>query len=127
MQNDSVHNERVFVDRRKGPDFWVKWVRRVGIIVWIIVIAIIFIIDKAKPPLESFLDRMFNIQLRKTWDDSLMFYAFCLLLFLFLLCAFTMVINIYRHRRKTDRFNPTVIFFGITSMIGIIIFMILTW
>lgn len=118
-------DERVFVDRRKGPDFWAKWVSWAGIIVWIIVFVIVFIVDKAKPRVENFIDRMFHVTLRKTWDTSLMLYAFYLLLFLFLLCALTIIINMYRHRRKTDRFNPTVIFFGIASLIGIILFMIL--
>jgi hypothetical protein len=117
-----MNNNKIVMDRRKGPDFWVKWVNWIGIFVWIIVIAIITITDIAKPQVNNFFERALNVQMRTYWNINLMQYAFYLLLFLFTLCIFTIVINIIRHRRKTDRFNPIVITFAVLSFLGIIIY-----
>lgn len=119
-----MYNEqRVFKDRRKGPDFWVKWIKWAGSFSWVIAFTIIVLTDRAKPPVETFFDRYFHIQLDKTWDTDLMRYAFFLLLVLFFTCVFTMIINSRRHRRKTDRYNPSIIVLSVLSLLGMIIYL----
>ena len=117
-----MYNGRVYKDRRKGPDFCVKWIKWAGYFLWIIAVTVILMADKARPPIETFFDRLFKIHLRKTWNTELMKYAFYLLILLFLTCIFTIIINSRRHRRKTDRYNPSVIVLSILSLIGMIIY-----
>lgn len=116
--------ERVFLDRRKGPDFLVKWVKWAGTILWVIAIAIIMLADKARPPVENFFDRHFDIQLRKSWDTDAMLYAFYLLIILFITCLVTIFINSRRHRRKTDKYNPSIIILTLLSLAGIIFYLL---
>lgn len=115
--------QRVFNERRKGPDFWVKWIKWAGYFSWVIAFAIIILTDRAKPPVETFFDRYFHIQLKRTWDIYLMRYAFLLLLVLFFICVFTIIVNFRRHRRKTDRYNPSIIILSVLSLLGIIIYL----
>ncbi|MCX8128795.1 MAG: hypothetical protein N3I35_01695 [Clostridia bacterium] len=117
-------NRRIFVERRKGPDMLTKWVKWTGIIGWFIIISVVFIISEAKPRVENFFDRLFNVKLRKTWDEDLLRYSFILMILLFLLCTIAMIFNILRHRRKTDRFNKSIILLGLASLLGSIIYLI---
>ena len=118
------NGENWIYDRRKGPDFWTKWVKIAGYIAWAIVLVIIAITDKAKPRVETFFDRLFNIKLDPNWNTRLLQYAFLLLVILFILCNISMIINAKRHRRKTDKYNPSIIILTITSFVGIIAFIV---
>lgn len=117
MSNDS----RAFGERRKGPDFWTKFINWIGYLAWFIEIAIIMLADRAKPPVETFFDRYFSIKLRSGWDTDVMTSAFYLMIVLFIICIITLYINSKRHRRKTDRYNHSVIILSILSFAGIIV------
>lgn len=112
-------------ERRKGPDFWTQWVKISGYIAWAIVLLIISITDNAKPRVETLFDRLLNVKLDPKWNIILLEYAFYLLVGLFILCNTTLIINIKRHKRKTDKYNPSIIILTVTSLIGIILFILL--
>jgi len=112
------------VDRRRGPDILVKWVRWTGLFAWIIVIIIYVLITSAKPDVENFVDKFLNVQLRKTWDITLMHYAFGLMVALFILCLCTLFINAKRQRRKEDKYSFSIILLGVSSVIGIVYYLI---
>jgi formate hydrogenlyase subunit 3/multisubunit Na+/H+ antiporter MnhD subunit len=108
------------IERRKGPDIWMKIVSWASIAGWIVLFAIIYILSKAKPQTENFFDKMLNVRLRKTWDIDLAQYAFYLMIFLLIFSFSTFIINIKRHKRKTDRYSPSIILMFIFSVMGII-------
>ena len=56
------------VDRRRGPDIWFKLIRWAGTTAWAIFILMIFMLDKAKPQIETFFDRWLHVTLRNRWD-----------------------------------------------------------
>jgi hypothetical protein len=109
-------------DRRRGPDLWVKLVHWLGITAWGIMFFIIFITDRARPPMETFFDRLFKVQVRQTWDLDLLQYALYLMITLCVLCIAGLLINTKRRRRKTDRYNISLIL-----MMGLGIFSIIMY
>jgi len=111
-------------DRRKGPDALTKWVKYSGIISWILIAATLFITLIAKPGFESYMDESFHIKLQKDWNASLMRYAFVLLILLFFFCMVSIIINLMRSRRKSDRFNKTLILNAASSLAGIILYLL---
>lgn len=112
------------LDRRRGPDKLVKWVKWSGIISWILVSAALFITLVAKPGFESYMDKSFHIRLGSTWDTNLMQYVLLLLVILFFFCMISIAINLTRCRRKSDRFNKTLILNAAAAFIGILLYLI---
>jgi hypothetical protein len=100
----------------------VKWVKWTGIVSWIVLFSIMLITDMAKPPIETFFDRMFNVKLRTYWDTGLIRLALVFMVVLFLLSVAGIIANSMRHRRKTDRYNKSVIFSATASFIGILFY-----
>lgn len=111
----------IMKDRRRGPDALVKWVNAAGILIWALVLVILGFAQEAKPQVETVIDKAFNTKLRNTWNYSLINDALYLLIFQLILCVVTIFINSKRHRRKTDKYNPSVIILGIVSIIGIVL------
>jgi hypothetical protein len=109
-------------DRRKGPDTLVTWVKWSGIISWVLVSIILFITLIAKPGFESYMDKSFHIKLEAAWDINLMQYVLILLVLLFLFCIISIAINLMRCRRKSDRFNKTLVLNAAAAFIGICIY-----
>lgn len=112
------------LDRRKGPDTLVKWVKWSGMISWLIVTLILFITVIAKPGFESYMDKSFHIRLQSSWDTDLMHYVFLLLVFLFCFCMISIAVNVSRCRRKSDKFNKTLIINAIAAFIGILLYLL---
>lgn len=110
------------LDRRKGPDTLVKWVKWSGIVSWILVSIILFITLIAKPDFESYMDRSFHIRLQDTWDVYLMQYVFVLMVLLFFFCMVSIGINMIRCRRKSDKFNKTLLLNAGAAFVGIVLF-----
>jgi cytochrome bd-type quinol oxidase subunit 2 len=114
----------VMLDRRRGPDKLVKWVKWSGIISWILVSFILIITLIAKPTFESYMDESFHIKLQDAWDTDMMQYVLLLLILLFIFCMVSIAINLMRCRRKSDRFNKTLIVNAVAAFVGIILYLI---
>lgn len=109
-------------DRRRGPDALVKWVKYSGIVSWVLIAVILFITLIAKPNYESYMNDSFHIRLQDAWDVQMIQFAFLLLVLLFFFCMISIVINLLRYRRKSDRFNKTLILNAVAALIGIILY-----
>ncbi|HEX3028042.1 MAG TPA: hypothetical protein VHT34_01765 [Clostridia bacterium] len=112
--------ERRQVERRKGPDLLVKWIRWTVISGWLLIIAALLVIAEAKPEEKNFFDRLFENQVRESWDSNLLFGAFILLIILYLLCIIGFIFNLRRSKRKSDRISISIILLGLGSFAGII-------
>lgn len=117
--------QRKFVERRRKKDWVVRSVGIIAAIGWICALAALIYADQAKPGTESFLTRLTNVSVRKYWDTTMLNISFKALLVSFFTCLIGLLINMTRHRRKTDRFNKPIIILGITTFIAIIIFFII--
>lgn len=110
-----------FVDRRKGPDIVVKFLKAASFFIWAIIIVIIIIMNQAKPQVENFFSRLLNVPLRESWDIDLLRYAFYLSDIMLVFSIFAFILNMGRHRRKTDKYSKSIIIMIIFSL-GVILF-----
>ncbi len=119
----TVTNTRVKLNRRNGPDFWVRILGWFGGISWFLMFAAMFIIDRAKPEAEKILTRTSGAEVTTTWDQTLLGYLFYLVIFGLCISTVGIMINSKRYRREEDRFRLTLIVLGMLSIIGITIYL----
>jgi len=116
---------RPHAERREGPDLWIKLLTWSGILSSISLLAALFITAAAKPEIETFFDRFYDLRLRRSWDLELMQYLFYMLL----LCCFCsisgLIINSRRKRRKEDHTHASLIVMLCISIFGLIQYLIL--
>ncbi|AEG61681.1 hypothetical protein [Desulforamulus ruminis] len=115
------------VERRQGPDLWVKFLKAAAILVWLAMLVILLIIDQAKPEFENFFSRLFNVTLRQDWDTDILAYAFYLSVLMLIFSIFTLLVNRKRHRRKSDRYSRSVIIMIFFSTAVILFYFIKTY
>ena len=115
-----VDYTKIRLERRKGPDLWVKLLGWLAIVGWFLMFAVLFIIDRAKPEHENMFTKSANIKVRTTWNQELINYIFYLMIFGLCMSIIGLVINSRRHHRAKDRFRYTLIILGIISFFGII-------
>jgi len=121
-----VFKEIHLKEKRKGPDKWIKIMKSAALISWSLFVFAFYLIGKAQPQLESFFERWLNVRVREGWDEKILFYAFILMLVIFYFSCFGLVINTRRHKRKTDRYSPALIFLFITSMFCVVLYLLIS-
>ncbi len=115
----TVTNTRRKIDRRSGPDFWVRILGWLGGISWVLMFAAMFIIDRAKPEAEKIITRASGAEVSTTWNQTLLGYLFYLVIFGVCVSTVGIMINSRRYRREEDRFRLTIIVLGMLSIVGI--------
>jgi len=96
-------------NRRRGPDVWVKFIKFASITVWGLMLLILIFVDRAKPEVENFFTRLFKINLQPNWNSDLLSNAFYLSIVAFIFSLFAFLVNMKRHRRKTDKYSKSLI------------------
>lgn len=109
-----------FVERRKGPDIVVKAVWWTVGVSWLLIITALIFTDKAKPGRTTFFDRLFEISVRKYWDQDLLHSAFIVLLVNLAVCVAGFFLNMMRQRRKTDKISKSIIILAAITLVGIL-------
>ena len=109
-----------FTERRKGPDAVVRAVWWTAGISWLLFIAALIFVETARPEIETFFDRQFDISIRDYWNENALLYIFIILVLNFAVCVIGFIFNMARHRRKTDRFNKSILILGTLSLAGIL-------
>jgi len=120
---DFEHSRHI-KERRREEDFWVKSIKIFSIVSWTLIIPSIYLISKAPPRQDSsFFDRIFEVEIRTTWDLTALKYIFYFMVALFFLSVTGLLINAKRCKRKSDKFNPTLVISWFLSTIGIAIYL----
>ncbi len=119
----TVTDTRKKLDKRSGPDFWVRTLGWFGGISWFLMFAAMFIIDRAKPEAEKIITRASGAEVDTTWDQTLLGYLFYLVIFGLCISIAGIMINSKRYRRAEDRFRLTLIMLGMLSLFGIAIYL----
>ena len=112
--------QRRFTERRKGPDAVVRAVWWTAGISWLLFIAALIFVETARPEIETFFGRQFDISIRDYWNENALLYMFIILVLNFAVCVIGFIFNMARHRRKTDRFNKSILILGTLSLAGIL-------
>lgn len=106
-------------ERRRGPDSWMKAMSWLGVTGWLLMVAAMIIIEKAKPPFETVATRFFNVRLRSTWDAELTRYLLWMMYLGLLISISGLVINAKRLSRKNDQLHINLILLLVISLFGI--------
>ena len=115
---------KVFIERRRGPDVVVKAVWWTVGISWILIIATCLITSEALPKFETFIDRMVEVPVRGYMDKNVLRYAYYVLITNFVVCLVGFILNILRHKRKTDKISKSILVLGVITLVGILWYMI---
>ena len=111
---------RPIQERRSGPDFLIRVIKTLNIVCGSLMIAALLLIDKAKPGIATFFDRLLAVHLRKNWDRDLLLALLYVAAAICFLSLTGLLMNKMRTRRKTDRYSKTLIFSIIFSLAALI-------
>lgn len=89
-------------ERRKGRDPVLIAISVLGAVSWILMVPVVFLIDRARPQVETFTERLQGIVVDPSWDVAAFQYAVMLLAVIMLLSATGLVLSTFRSKRKTD-------------------------
>lgn len=118
------------VERRKGPDLWVRILRWMGIFGWVAMLVVYILLDRAKPDRGTFVDTMYFEQLgipfvtSSLWDAELVNYVFFLMVLGLCISIAGLLINATRHRRQDDGFRKYLVFLGMICLFGVVYYFI---
>jgi hypothetical protein len=129
-QTQKQEQQRQYVDRRKKPDWVVRSVTIVTLFGWIgamIALALSYLgapkddaIGNAINAINPNIGAGGSIPMK----IGLLRGAFIAIMVSFVVCALGFILNITRHRRKTDKYNKLLITLGIVSIVFIAAFLI---
>ena len=107
-------------NRRKRKDIFTKCVQWFAAVSWIIAVAIVLIFAFAQPPRENIYTHLLNFIASKAWNMKYIYFAVWMLIANIAVCLFGLIFNAMRHKRKTDRFNKSILILGTLSVISLI-------
>lgn len=110
-------------EKRKGPDAFVKWIKVARFISWLLLGVCLFLIDQAKPRTTYFFDRLFDLKVYSFWDLRLVSFAYVIAAILFVVSLGSIVLNLMRLKRKSDKLSISLIISLIASTIYMLIYM----
>ena len=110
---------RIHNNRRRQADPLLRWLTLTNAVAVISLFAALCITAVAKPELETFFDRYYNLKLRQTWDTDLIGYIGLMLLLSCLTSIVGLAINSRRLRRKGDYIHSTLVLSLVISLISL--------
>lgn len=118
------------IERRKGPDIWIRLLSWTGILGWLAMLVAFIILDRAKPRRATFIDLTYFRQMgidpevNNQWNTDLVDYIFYLMSFGLLVSIIGIAINKHRHRRRDDSYRLYLILLGAISLFGIVYYLV---
>ena len=111
--------KRRYQNRRKRSDLLLRLLTWSNAIAVIALAAALCIAAIAKPELETFFDRYYNLPLRQTWNRDLIGYIGLMLLLSLVTSITGLVINSKRLRRKGDHLHSTLVLSLVISLVSL--------
>ncbi|MGE5582136.1 MAG: hypothetical protein ACM3X9_06325 [Bacillota bacterium] len=107
---------------RSEPDFWSNSIPMFALISWCLTIAALVISCLFIPEIQKVLNDSFAVVIPTSLVKFLLKFNFYLLGVDFLVSAAGVCINSLRHRRRTDKYNFSLIFLTVLSALGAVIY-----
>ena len=108
-------------EKRKKPDPVMQIIHLSNGLVWIILMAFLLTTNAAMPPVETFYDRLFGVQLREHWDFRLLRVSQWILAGLFVISGIGIFLNTKRLKRQDDHMRVSLIITGVFSFAGSVV------
>lgn len=109
------------VHKRHGADKMIKRLDVITLMAWGVSIVVIYMIAFARPPVESVFYRWHKKRLGNEWDELMLEYSIFFMFICFFLSIGGLIINKFRHKRKTDHYRYSLVVLAVLSFLGIII------
>lgn len=103
---------------------YTKIVIYMNILIWIISLVSAFLVDRARPPFETYFNRLKDLPVRKTWNTDLMSYAYYVFILMLIFSILSLILNIVAYKKEKFRLSITPFFLGLCSIYGIIMYLI---
>lgn len=120
----SMRDPSQYVERRRKRDWVTRAVPIIAAIGWLAAIVMLVLLDRASPTHADFFSRLAGKLVVSSWNTQMLQYVLLILVGVFVICLVGFILNLLRHKRKTDKFNMPIIVLGIASVIGIVAFLI---
>lgn len=104
---------------RKGPDFRIRLLKWLAVIAWGIFLALLLIVEKARPQFETLFDRYYGIDLRTTWDMTLAPYIGVACAVGLFISGAGLLASLGRYRRKGDGFPLSLIITALVFLLAL--------
>lgn len=116
--------KEINLNLRSEPDLVSKSIGRFSVVCWCLIFAALIVTSLAMPAVRTLLNDNFALGLSKGWSKTLFNIDFYLLAATFLVSGFGLLLNSLRHRRRTDSYNTSLIYFMVLSALCIIGYLI---
>ncbi len=110
-----------YKEKRKQIDPIMQLIHLSSALVWIMLISILFITNRAMPPLETVFDRYLGVELRNHWDFRILGMIQWILAAVFIMSGIGIILNTRRLKRATDHMRVSLIISAVFSFIGSIV------
>ncbi|HBE78238.1 MAG TPA: hypothetical protein DDW65_10730 [Firmicutes bacterium] len=107
--------KEIDLDLRSDANTVTKSIERFSTICWCLLLGAIVITALAIPVVRNFLSSTFGLKLTKSWSKLLFQIDFLFLAAILIVSGIGLFINSFRHRRRTDRYNISLIYFLVLS------------
>jgi hypothetical protein len=113
------------VERRQKNDWVVRIISVFSIVGWVASATMLVFLDWAKPEKSNLITRYLRVFVpSSTWNSSLLRIALGIQVVVLVVCVVGFILNMRRHRRKSDRYNRSLIILGIISLTIIGLFLV---
>lgn len=107
-------------ERRRREDFWVRFLEWLVVGSWFLLFIALLVFSKAKPQIETFFERYYNLPVNPDWNLEFLFYLKILMALGLLLSLLGSAINWRRSRRAEDQFRVSLVILGAISLLGLL-------
>ncbi|KIH76435.1 hypothetical protein SAMN05660860_01505 [Geoalkalibacter ferrihydriticus] len=108
------------VERRRHPDLWVRSLEWLAVGSWLLLFIALLLVAKAKPQVETFFERYYDLPLDPFWNLELLGYLQGLMALGLGISIIGLFINWRRSRRAEDQYCVSLIILGIISLVGLV-------
>ncbi len=107
-------------NRRKGKDTLTKLVAFISVLCWVLMASVMTLLAVSRPRVEQSYSASEALS-GFIWDGSLLSYSYYLLIAETGLCIIGIVLNSFRIKRKTDRYNTSLFFLLLISLLVVFV------
>jgi hypothetical protein len=116
--------KEINLDLRSEPDLITKSISKFSLICWCLTLGALILAGLALPTVRIFLSNVLNLSLKTNWSKILYHVDFFILAAIFIISGLGLFLNSIRHRRRTDQYDTSLVYFLILSAICIVGYLI---